>query len=176
MIRKICEWLSRRLPKRVIGRDGEVYLERYYLFGKDPPYPEDYVGKKPKARLTFLPTVYLHHFLMSDTDEELHNHPWNGLSVILLGGYSEERRVPENCMGFGMDTWVRREYKPWSINRIGKDDFHRVDLYEKDCWTLFIIGEKQQSWGFWNRHTDEYTDWREFLERKRIERDTIRFF
>jgi hypothetical protein len=92
-------------------------------------------------------------------DRELHAHPWSwALSFIIAGGYSEERRE--------FDKVTRREVPPLSFNFIRQSDFHRVDLIENDCWTLFLIGPKTKSWGFWDRETRVYTPWREFLARK----------
>ena len=89
----------------------------------------------------------------SDDDRELHNHPWeNSTSLILWGGYREER--------LDADGTVRvRTYRPWSINRIGANDFHRVELLDpRGCLTLFIAGKRQQSWGFKDPITGEYED------------------
>ena len=46
------------------------------------------------------------------------------------------------------------------------DTFHRVDLLEDDAWSLFLVGPKTKSWGFWDRVTGQYTEWREFLRRR----------
>ncbi len=157
LVRKVCVVVARHLPKRVIHRDeGDEYLERYYVCGRSPPYPNIY-SRWPHTILGFLPTVYLHRFVRSDEDRELHNHPWAAISLILAGGYREERRV-----GDGVTS---RIWKPGQINHIGANDFHRVDLLEKDAWTLFITGEKAQSWGFWSRDTDEFVHWREHMAR-----------
>ena len=36
-------------------------------------------------------TVYLHRFVGCDGDPELHDHPWNALSIVLSGSYIELR-------------------------------------------------------------------------------------
>jgi len=179
MIRSICEWIAKRLPLRTITRDdGSPYLKRYYLCGKAPAY----FPVEVKPRLAFLPTIFLHKFERSDWEEELHNHPWDSsLSFILAGGYSEERRVTESVRvpseDFDysamfryehkmLDTIKRRVCKPFTFNHITVEDFHRVDLLEEDCWTIFITGKKLQSWGFWDRYTGKYLHWREHLAAK----------
>ena len=43
------------------------------------------------------------------------------------------------------------------------DTFHRVDLLEDDAWSHFLVGPKTKSWGFWDRVTGQYTEWREFF-------------
>lgn len=177
MIRKLLTAIARLLPKRTIYRDkdGGVYLERYYLFGDAsglkyfPSFRSDEPGAESneirwwQRLLTWLPCVYLHRFAASDSDlDDLHNHPWCATSLILAGGYSEERRIA-TFDGFEV---VRREYGPWSINRLEADTFHRVDLIEDDCWSAIAIGEKTQSWGFWNRYSGEFLHWKEHLRRR----------
>jgi len=111
-----------------------------------------YVETKAKPRWG----LYLHCFHRSDDDGALHNHPWRwAVSLVLKGGYSEERRVG--------DMVVRRRVEPWTINFLTHDTFHRVDLVRGDAWTLFLVGPVVQSWGFWDRDTKKYTPWREFL-------------
>lgn len=114
------------------------------------PFPE---------RLSFLPTVFLHHFRDSD-QEELHNHPWEkALSFILVGGYAEER-----CVYRDTDSIVTefRDVHPFSFNTIRKDDYHRVTLFGHDAWTLFITGEKAQSWGFLSKKNGDVIPWRQY--------------
>lgn len=155
LVRRVCSSIAKRLPKRIITEhDGadDVYLERYYMAGREPKYfPEEV-----KTRLGFLPWIFfLHRFARSDSDEELHNHPFPGLSFILYGGYSEERRHGNSVR--------RRLVKPFRFNLIRENDFHRVDLLKDECWTIFIVGKKSQSWGFWDRHTGCYLHWKEHL-------------
>jgi hypothetical protein len=144
MIRRFCIWLSKflphitiRVPDPVTGELGN-YLTRYYLFGKDYEWGN----------------IFLHHFHDSDKGDELHNHPWSwSLGLILTGGYSEERRTPDGYV-------YRRDYEAGCLNLISDRDFHRVDLLEKDAWTLFLAGRRTQEWGFWDRHTRSFRDWK----------------
>ena len=172
--RKILTWVASRMrPPRVI-RDAlgqDAYLSRYYLVRHQRPFtvdgsePFDSMGLPkpttawPKSRWG----LYLHHFHRSDADLELHNHPWRwAVSLVLAGGYSEERRVEDG------DGWrvARRRLGPWRLNFLTADTFHRVDLLERDAWTIFLVGPKAQGWGFWDRETGEYTPWREFIARQ----------
>jgi hypothetical protein len=175
--RVLCEHLVAGVKPRVItNRAGDgPYLDRYYLFG-GPKEDGTYDDSAPL-------TVMLHHFRDSDAAGELHSHPWEqSVSFILAGGYSEERRVAtpitnESDLTMAIDPSrgprgatlhvERRDVPPFSVNVIAGDDFHRVDLYEKDCWTLFITGRKVSNWAFWNRETGETTPWREFIARVR---------
>lgn len=151
MMRKICEWLAKRLPSFTIPTpDGNPYLERYYLFGADRAWGN----------------IFLHHFRSSDMDVApsgtyyLHNHPWPwSFSIILVGGYVEERRRTD-------DTIEEKTFLPGSINTLSDKDFHRVELIGKDGWSLFFTGwrSKKRSWGFWDRVTKEYLDFKNFAK------------
>lgn len=155
LIRSICEFIARKVHKKNIQRDGD-YLERYYLSGWSP------FGLDPERHRWFkwMPGIYLHHFLNSDPDNELHNHPFDvSYSLILTGGYIEHRRHE------GSDI-VSRILTPGCTNTIRHDHFHRVELIEKDAWTLFIAGKRIQDWGFWDPDTDTYTPWKEYLKPK----------
>jgi hypothetical protein len=81
---------------------------------------------------------FLHHFHSSDKDIApsgtyyLHNHPWPwSFSIILAGGYVEERRRTD-------DTIEEKTYLPGSINTLTDKDFHRVELIGNDGWSLFF--------------------------------------
>lgn len=138
-------WLKNDKVGEKIQIDGDLYLTRTYLTGRSQDgWP---VG------------AFIHHFHRGDKDRELHNHPWNySLGVILAGGYSEERRMPDGSVKTFM-------LNPGSINIIRANDFHRVDLLDKEngCWTLFFRWKRIQDWGFWDRNTKVFTPWREFL-------------
>lgn len=155
MIRRMLERVSYRLRVRVIrNRDGVTpYLSRFYLLG----------GPR-KGRWSRWPfNMMLHKFHTGDDAGELHNHPWQwAVSLILAGGYWEDVRLPD-------DTIVRREVRPLQLNLITSRTFHRVDLREQDCWTLFITGPKaddEGSWGFWSPVMG-YLPWQEFIARRR---------
>lgn len=170
LVERICKWVAARRVCRPITRDdGAPYLDRYYLFGSEPKYFPEVVS----TVLGWLPfMVFLHHFRDSDHDVELHNHPWDlSVSLVLTGGYTEERRS-ENLRP---EHWnpayeVRtREVRPGRLNVIRATDFHRVLLKGKDAWTIFVTGRKAQSWGFWHPKTGEFLPWREHLERRRTQ-------
>lgn len=163
MLRKIIHWIAARRPKRTIEIEGDEYLRRYYLFGR---FVDQYFEGKPL--LGFLPfSVYLHHFIRPDRDRELHNHPWDrSVSVILSGGYDEERLVGHTFNGHevrGGDV-LEEDYWPGTINVIEADDFHRVAKLRDDVetWTLFITGRKVQTWGF-RLNDGKFMNWRDFV-------------
>lgn len=157
-------WLARKTPPRVItGRKAGPYLTRYFLHRHGPATEgmDHHEGKTPRFGL------YLHHFHRSDDAGALHSHPWKwAVSLVLKGGYSEERRrwLGKGPGGPFSTSWVeRRRVRPWSFNILRGSDFHRVDLNNGEAWTLFLVGPVVSSWGFWDRVTRAYTPWRKFL-------------
>lgn len=148
-LRRYCEsFLAARPDKQYIGADGSPYLSRYCLASLEGIAPEDMSGK-----------IYLDHFHRGDDDPELHNHPWDrSLSLILVNGYDEERRIGEKVRPF-----VRR---PGDVVSITADTFHRVDVPLGEAWTLFFTGKYVQTWHFWSRETGVLTPWRAFIQAK----------
>ncbi len=176
MIRSLLLRLTARLPhpRIIFDRAGRSpYLSRWYLLNSptmpDGSWPFDASGG-PRDGIRWSEErwgLYLHRFHRGDDDQELHNHPWRwALSLILVGGYWEERRV-SNGLPFPGYRVERRIVRPWTFNRIDADDFHRVDLLEEDAWSLFFVGPKFQSWGFWNRETERFMPWRDFINKLR---------
>lgn len=126
-MRRLLQRISRSLPVRIIERrDGLPYLVRFYLFRV--------------WRWTF----FLHKFVSSDPEGEVHDHPWNSVSIILVGSYLETR-----WLGGEHVTYDRN----WT-NLIKGETFHRVELWtgssgqEDSCWTLFIHAPRFKGWGF----------------------------
>lgn len=158
IIRALVLWLLSKIPQKTIMVDGKPYLTRYYLLGTDRDYT--LYG----ARLN----VFLHHFHASDAGRDLHNHPWTGTSLILRGGYTEERTT-HSLVFFGPDADVDRYtpvrtkvFKPGMWNRIGLHDYHRAVLLDerKGAWTLFFAGQRIREWGFLDYKTGRFTNWR----------------
>lgn len=126
-----CQALALQLPKQEIRPQGTPYLTRYFAAGWSP------------YRNVPGPALYLHHFTASDPNDSVHSHPWDwGCSLILVGGYIEHR-----CSADGNLHSVDR-FEPGAVNVLEPTDRHRIDLIERDCWTLFLAGRYQQPWGF----------------------------
>ena len=166
MIRRFLNWIVARLPEpRVIYDRAGIfpYLSRWYLLGGPREHGTfDRTGqfRDGVAWKKFPVNLFLHRFHRGDDDQELHGHPWRwAVSLILAGGYREERRRDDEVVEYVL--------RPWSINFIRGTDFHRVDLLEEDAWSLFLVGPKVSGWSFWNRITGEVTPWRQFIDRKR---------
>ena len=131
--------LKKKNKFRVIDRDGDPYLIRYYLIR------ESDLG------------VYLHQFFDSDRDTWLHDHPWNSGNILLKNGYYEEL-FDSNMNRYR--EWRNRGY----FGSRNATTFHRIIIpnhYKGKVWTLFWRGPKLKDWGFlvddekWVQH-DEY--------------------
>lgn len=153
MINKLCWVIVSAVPTRtrVIKIKDENYLLRFYI--------------KHSSR-TF-PGIYLHYFYRGDAERDLHNHPWSkSISVILSGGYTEER-LAEGQSGRANYKVIKRSIRSGSINIINGDDFHRVELTGKPTWTLFTSGKKIKDWGFLLRDSGKYLQHETYEEYKK---------
>jgi hypothetical protein len=104
--------------------------------------------------------VYLHRFQRSDYDE-LHDHPWPFVSVILSGGYWEETPGPGWREGNG--PRVKRWYGSGRVLYRPANWIHRVVIPDgKEAWTLILRLKKVRGWGFWCPASG-FTPWRVHL-------------
>ena len=126
--------------KRIIldRESNEPYLTRYYLFLKD--------------RKWFPFNIFLHNFHKGDLDD-LHDHPWPFITVILKGGYWEH--TPDGRFWRGAGT----------IRVARCHSLHRVELEPGvDVWTLFVPGPKLRDWGFLRK--GEWVQHEQYLQEK----------
>ena len=124
-----------RPPDFTVGDKTEPYMERWHVLPRNSWF-----------------NIYLHHFLHSDEDEALHDHPylWN-ISLLLRGNYLEH--LP------GGRVKLRRS--PRLVFRWGRAT-HRIELIaEAPVWTLFLTGPRVREWGFYC--PQGWKHWREFV-------------
>jgi hypothetical protein len=108
------------------GRDP--YLTRWIIF---------------KFRLIAL---YFHQFHRSDA-EDLHDHPWNFISIILWRGYYEQTFTSGGLLK------IKRVY-PGTILYRKSSHAHRVILIDrKPAYTLVVRFKDKLNWGFYQRGT-----------------------
>lgn len=139
--------------------DGSAYMDRYWLMPKfllrrrlgvdDDGYPQPYWDR----RFDWLPTVRIHHIMSSDWDRHLHDHPFASMSLILRGRYIEimprYREQPASRDNLPGGQW-RRLRKPGDIIFRSAVDRHRLEIIRgESCWSLFAMGRKTRSWGFY---------------------------
>lgn len=127
--------VARRRPDFVIGPKKDPYMLRWWVI--------------PRNRFF---NIYLHHFLHSDDDRALHDHPWLNASILLKGSY-----VEHTIAAGGVSH--RRQYQAGAVKIRRARYAHRVELTEGPCWSLFLTGPVVRIWGFhcpkgWIRWTD----------------------
>lgn len=117
--------------------DGSMYMGRYWL----KAYTEDREARAYR----------LHNICTPDLDPHLHDHPWPFTSIILRGGYIEERPVQMSPPQFEFDReeTYRLVHGVGSVIRRRATDRHRIVKVFPDTWTLFITGPQLHWWGFY---------------------------
>ncbi len=123
----------------ICGFDGSPYITRTML---------------PRA-FGYRPLV--HKIWRADEDSHMHNHPWmTARFMIVSGGYVEERMV---------DGRVReRRLRVGDVNALDAGTFHRVAHVEPNTWTVGIVGERVQDWGF--MVDGEVVPWQHYFARR----------
>lgn len=139
--RTLHRWAG-RLPTRIIwaeksGDDPDTapLFERSHVFTLRLPL----LGEV---------TCYLHHYLRSDPDTGLHDHPWPwAIALPLAGGYREQRLTG---VPMGGVRYVTRRRRPLLSYRLDGHDFHRVVVADgATSWSLFFVGRSgAKPWGF----------------------------
>lgn len=92
----------------------------------------------------------IHNILRSDTDRELHDHPFTFLSIVLWGGYWEHTLD-------GRRTW----HGTGSFLIRTAECLHRLEM-ERPAWTLVFRGAHRRTWGY--LLVDRWIPWDQFIE------------
>ncbi|MBP5969417.1 hypothetical protein [Pseudomonas iridis] len=160
----VSDWLIARAQRtpylHIMSADGaEMYMGRWWLFN---PYDRD----SHRSRLWWCPwSVRIHHIKRPDNDRDLHDHPWNARTIILRGGYTEQRLLQADDPALQqllMKTAELRqsfdapfeatEYidrRPGDTASLSYGEYHRIDsVVDGGAFTLFISGPYQGTWGF----------------------------
>lgn len=126
-----------------VERDGQEYLTRLVVF-----------------RTPWL-SCYLHHIKTPDIDPDLHDHPWSFFGILLTGGYWEI---------FSQRPWEKKGEirKVTMFNFKNATSAHKIDQVKPNTRTLIFTGPRKKDWGFYDRNTLEFKQWREYLESKKV--------
>lgn len=175
----VTDWLIARAHRtpytHITSKDGtDVYMGRWWLFN---PYPHE--ASTPAEREVWdkswrgkVPSIRVHHIRRHDADRHLHDHPWNARTIILRGGYLEERPANETDKPPCKRSWLvfapEGKYRwniPRSVGYTGRllfGEYHRIRRVPPEgAWTLFITWKKQGTWGFLVDGTK--VPWRKYL-------------
>lgn len=129
--------VSRLRRTGIVHPDGRPYLERYHLIDNEHLQ------------------VRYHHWLSGDPDRDLHDHPWDNVTMVLAGHLLE------------VGEYVITELHPGAVITRHATDAHRIELVTDDAWTLFITGRFQRQWGF--QTPAGWQDWRHYPHAGRYE-------
>lgn len=137
---RIADWLIRRAQRtpytHITSADGtDLYMGRWWLFNA---YPANSSGGN-RGKWQFPISIRIHHICREDSDRHLHDHPWNARTVIIKGGYVEQREG-------GEVTYLRPAGTTAQL-RFG--EYHRITHVQPGgAWTIFITGKYRGTWGF----------------------------
>jgi hypothetical protein len=83
--------------------------------------------------------VRFHHILQSDPGEDLHDHPWDFVSLMLAGSYTEH--TPAGVTVYTAPCVITRK----------AEQLHRLEL-DQPVWTYIVTGKVRRRWGFCTSH------------------------
>ena len=128
---------ERSPDQTILHPDHGPYLEKWEIYRSD-----GFVG-------------YVHRFLRSDYDVELHDHQWDNTSIIVSGGYTEQ--VIE-------DGKLVAHWRPPGavINRQAAQAHRIILLNEEPSVSIFTHGPKTRDWGFITN--DGWVFWQDFIK------------
>lgn len=142
----------RIFKKEIIGPEDDPYLHRIHL--------------TPWRWWKFPFGFYVHVFFRPDAEPWLHDHPRRLLSLILYGGYTEERgtlvlkTLADGAIDFPTKfAMARRQFvrKRGDWVDLNLDVKHKiVELHRVPTVTFLVIKrKKERTWGFWIEENDE---------------------
>lgn len=139
---------AQRTPYSPIIKDGDLYMERFWLFN---PYPDSGQSGADRKPWRFPLSIRIHHIWLPDQDRDCHDHPWHARTIVLRGWYSEQRPMRfamfSHVPGFHYFKTFTREEGDTATLKFG--EYHRItDVSHGGVWTLFITGKYRGTWGF----------------------------
>jgi hypothetical protein len=102
---------------KIAAGDAAEYMRRYHLeFTRDR-------------------AIRFHHIVASDPGTDLHDHPWDFVSVMLDGAYTEI--TPDGTTRYEAPCVIMRK----------AEQMHRLVL-DEPAWTYVVCGRARRRWGF----------------------------
>ncbi len=146
----MIDWLIRR-AQRTPYFHLAGYMNRWWLVpfeNRGSSYADGcarMTWRRPIAKVMQLCGIAarVHQILRSDEGRDPHDHPWPYLTIVLRGGYWEDRFTDE---GIRFST---KWHGPGSVIFRPANSWHMLALPAgQSAWTLFMTGRYQQKWGF----------------------------
>lgn len=133
----------------ILDLEGLEYLSRFRVF------------------MTPWCSVYFHRIHKPDHDRALHGHPFWFASLVLTGGYTEERSdTPTDGSIFWDDQRRTVIRMPWTIKSMRRNEAHMITGVLPNTRTLIFTGKRdvgEDSWGFWRAGDRRFVPWRRYL-------------
>ena len=126
-------WCVFRWTHVIPDGETEVYLTRFHIL-QTPWF-----------------SIMLHWLLKADPQPDLHDHPNDFVSLVLRGGYTEERQNPRG----GISNRRIRFY-----NILKAESRHRIVAVKRQTVTLVFANRVRRTWGFWR--DGKFIEWREY--------------
>lgn len=102
---------------KIASEEAGEYMRRYHLeFTRDR-------------------AIRFHHILTSDPGTDMHDHPWDFVSVMLAGAYTEV--TPDGAVRYEAPCVITRQ----------AEHLHRLVL-DAPAWTYVVCGPVRRRWGF----------------------------
>jgi hypothetical protein len=127
---------------RLRREDGEVYLNRW-------GWERDWLGG-----------IFIHRMDAPDPGVDLHDHPWTFWSLIVCGGYEEERSDTRDAPLYAAlaeqfpscTRGVVELRSVGSVRKMSRLECHRVTrLFKRHSWSIVVHGPRWnlRRWGFY---------------------------
>lgn len=151
---RVSEWIIARAKRTpygpIYGRKSDVvYMDRWWLFN---PYSKDAEGRAGPARWSWLPSIRVHHIMEPDDDGHMHDHPWNARTIVMRGGYEEERpRVWQSVLWSKPPDTARERFIRTAgyTGRVLFGEYHRISAVSHGgVYTLWFTWRYRGTWGF----------------------------
>lgn len=127
-----------------------------WCFWRWTEVPSNYILRLHLVKTPWF-AICLHWLNAPDPEPFLHDHPVTFLSIILRGGYCEERIRPRRPL-----MWIKRRW--FNFIRARKDDRHTIFHVEPHTLTLCFMGPKTREWGF--NTSCGWMHWKAYNDRK----------
>lgn len=125
------------LIKEIKSKEGEVHFRRWRILST-PWF-----------------SIYIHGIYKADEDLHLHDHPWDYVSIVLKGFFTE-KTLNYNFIKDekGISAWRNASRNedvigPTRIIKRKAEQFHTIEsLHGKSVYTLFFTGKRRREWGY----------------------------
>lgn len=124
---------------------GHVYMVRFRLF--------EFFGYGLRIHLITSP----------DHDTNPHDHPFDFLSIVMMGGYTEWVKDPYVTGGGYERTWNVKSQLKKGPRFVRAEGFHNIVDLEDFALTMVFTFPKRREWSFYDEDLDKAVYWKDYL-------------